>query len=380
MSGDVCGGAERPHCRGTRQERIEKENCVGVGATKARAASLRRGQNTVRAMRLERPGPVAGLPLRLVEVPDPTAGTGEIRLRVGVCGICHTDLHIVEGELDLPRLPLIPGHQIVGIVDQVGEEVTRFRAGERAGVAWLHDACGQCDFCRSGRENLCSHARFTGLHVDGGYAEYVTIPADFAYAVPERYSDEHAAPLLCAGIIGYRALRLCRIQPGGRLGLYGFGASAHIALQIARHWGCEVYVFSRNPEHRDLATRLGAAWVGPPQENAPVALQSSILFAPAGNLVPRALESLERGGTLALAGIYMSPIPGLDYDKHLYHERSVTSVANSTRQDGEELMALARSFHIETHTEVFPLKDANEALRRLKESRIEASAVLTIGG
>jgi propanol-preferring alcohol dehydrogenase len=327
-------------------------------------------------MCLERPAPVEDAPLHLAERPLPKPGPGEVLLKVRACGVCHTDLHTVEGELELPRLPLVPGHQVVGMAEQVGPDVGRFRVGERVGVAWLHEACGRCKFCRTGRENLCPEARFTGLSVDGGYAEYLKAKADFAYRIPQGYDDQEAAPLLCAGIVGYRALRLSRIERGARLGLFGFGASAHIAIQVARHWDCRVYVFTRAAAHRRLAEELGAAWVGGAEDDPGVALQSAVIFAPAGRLVPRALERLDRGGTLALAGITMTPLPQMDYRRHLYHERAVVSVANATRQDGEELMKLAGEIRLRTHVEAFPLAEANRVLQLLKQSRIQASAVL----
>ncbi len=331
----------------------------------------------MQAMRLSEPKPIEENPLELVELPVPTPGPGEVRLQVQVCGICHTDLHIVEGDLSLPRLPIVPGHQIVGRVEAVGEGVTRFREGDRVGVPWLYSTCGRCEFCRSGRENLCREARFTGYHVNGGFAQFMVVPADFAYPIPEGFPDLQAAPLLCAGIIGYRALRLSQVQPGQRLGLYGFGASAHIAIQVARHWGCEVYVFTRSKGHQDLARELGAAWVGQAQDTPPAPLHSAIIFAPAGWIVHEALRVLERGGTVALAGIHMSPIPEMDY-RLLYWERTVRSVANSTRRDAEELLQLAAEIPIQTTVEAFPLAEANRALRMLKGSRIDGAGVLQI--
>ena len=328
------------------------------------------------AMRLHRPALAASAPLVAEMVPDPAPGPDEILLRVSACGVCHTDLHTAEGDIPLPRLPIVPGHQIVGRVEAVGERVSSWSVGDRAGAAWLRHTCGTCHFCVSGAENLCERAEFNGLHSDGGYAEYATVPGDFAYRIPEVYADHEAAPLLCAGIIGYRALKRSRIRPGGRLGLYGFGASAHVAIQIALHQRCEVYVFTRSPNHQSLAKRLGAAWVGRAEDSPPARLDAAIIFAPAGALVPEALRVMQRGGTLALAGITMSPIPSLEYDRHLYHERTVTSVANATRDDGRELMALAGEMKIRTTTEVFPLREANRVLSLLKESRIEASAVL----
>ncbi|MGQ9920481.1 MAG: zinc-binding alcohol dehydrogenase family protein, partial [Desulfobacca sp.] len=270
----------------------------------------------MQAMVLEFPGPIASQPLLLQELPPPLPGPGEIVVKVRACGVCHTDLHIVEGELPLARLPLIPGHQIVGEVVEVGPRTDRFQVGERVGLAWLRWACGRCRFCRRGLENLCEEAQFTGFHYDGGYAQLTAAPAAFAYRLPATIPDREAAPLLCAGIIGYRALKRSDIKPGRRLGLYGFGGSAHLAIQIARHWQCEVYVFTRSPGHQELARQLGAAWIGQAQDTPPAPLDSAIIFAPAGNLVPEALRALDKGGTLALAGIHMSQIPPLEYDKH----------------------------------------------------------------
>lgn len=331
----------------------------------------------MRAMVLHEPAPIETAPLRLEETATPRPGPGEVRLRVRACGICHTDLHVVEGELPPVKRPIIPGHQIVGVVDALGEGVEAPRPGERAGVPWLHQTCGACAFCLRGEENLCERARFTGYSADGGYAEYAVAPADFVYPLPAGLSDIAAAPLLCAGIIGYRALRLSGVRPGERLGLYGFGASAHIAIQVARHWGCEVYVFSRGEEHRRLAAALGAAWTGHAEESPPGLLDAAIIFAPAGRLVLEALRVLRKGGTLALAGIYMSPIPEMPYDL-LYGERVVRSVANSTRQDAAELLQLAAEIPVKTEVEVFPLAEANQALRRLKEGQIRGAGVLEI--
>ena len=329
----------------------------------------------MQAMVLRSPGPVADNPLALSELPPPEPGPGQIRLRVRACGVCHTDLHTVEGELALPRLPLIPGHQIVGEVDGVGEGVNHTRIGERVGVAWLASACGQCEFCRRGQENLCPQARFTGLHVDGGYAGYALAREGFVYPIPERFSDEEAAPLLCAGIIGYRSLRLSEIQPGGCLGLFGFGASAHLAIQVARHWGCQVFVFTRGAEHRRLAMELGAAWAGAAEEDPPVPLDAAVTFAPVGGLVPLALARLRPGGTLAINAIHMSPIPELKYEL-LYGERTVRSVANFTTRDAREFLQLAAGIPIRTEVELFPLAEANAVLQRLKKSDIRGAAVL----
>jgi propanol-preferring alcohol dehydrogenase len=292
--------------------------------------------------------------------------------------VCHTDLHTVEGDLALPKLPLVPGHQIVGMVEARGEGATRFELGRRVGVPWLYRTCGRCSFCDRGLENLCEDALFTGLHADGGYAEAMVVPQEFAYPLPQGFTDVEAAPLLCAGIIGYRALRLSRVRPGQRLGLYGFGGSAHVTIQVARHLGCEVYVFTRSEGHRQLARRLGAAWVGSAEDTPPAKLQGSIIFAPVGELVPEALRVLDRGGTLALAGVTMTPIPELDYDRLLYWERTVRSVANFTRQDALELLQLAAEIPIQTATQTFPLQEANEALLALKRSEIDGTGVLVV--
>jgi len=332
----------------------------------------------VKAMLLEFPGPVAGLPLKLTELPPPLPGPGQIVIQVSHCGVCHTDLHTVEGELPLERLPVIPGHQVVGQVVDQGPGVIRFRPGDRVGLGWLFKSCGSCRFCLGGQENLCEAAEFTGLHRDGGYAEQVVAEADFVYPLPTDLPGEIAAPLLCAGIIGYRALRLSGIKPGGRLGLYGFGASAHIAIQVARYWGCEVLVFTRSAGHQGLARDLGALWVGQAQDPPPTKLDAAIIFAPTGALVPEALRVLERGGTLALAGVHLSDIPALNYRQHLYFEKTLRSVTASTRQDGRELLELAAAIPIRPQVQLFPLAEANQALKLLKAGKINGAAVLVV--
>lgn len=332
----------------------------------------------MKAQRLSHAGPIDERPLELGDVDAPHPGPHEVRLRIHTCGLCHTDLHTVEGDLRLPHLPITPGHQIVGVVDEAGRDVTRFRAGDRLGVPWLYSTCGKCEYCTSGRENLCDNARFTGYHADGGYAEHMIVHEDFAYPIPRQFSDVQAAPLLCAGVIGYRALRLSGVRPGQRLGLYGFGASAHIALQIARHQGCEIYVFTRSKQHQDLAAELGAAWTGKAEEKAPHPVESSIIFAPAGQLVPHALRALKKGGTVALAGIHMSPLPEMQYAL-LYEERTLRSVANSTRDDVREMLEIAGKIPVRTEVETFSLEETNEALRRLKVSEIRGSGVVIIG-
>lgn len=332
----------------------------------------------MKAMVLSRTASVDTSPLHIQEVPIPKPGPGQVLVQLNVCGVCRTDLHVIEGELERPKLPLIPGHQAVGVISLVGPAVSERTVGERVGIAWLQGTCGQCEFCRSGRENLCLAARFTGYQVDGGYADYAVVPASFAYPIPAVFSDEEAAPLLCAGIIGYRALRLSGIRPGQRLGMYGFGASAHIAIQIARHWGCEVYVCSLKPQHQALAREMGATWVGGAAESPPMRLHGAIMFAPAGELVPSALHALERGGTLAIAGIHMSPIPSLDYDRDIFGERVIRSVTANTKQDGLELLREAAAIPIRPHTQQFSLEQANKALQALKVGAINGAAVLSI--
>ncbi|WP_447970924.1 zinc-dependent alcohol dehydrogenase family protein [Nitrospira sp. M1] len=332
----------------------------------------------MKAMLLTQEGDVSKAPLRLTELPAPHPGPGQVRVKVQVCGVCRTDLHIVEGELPRSTRPIIPGHETIGIVDQIGPQVHHLKEGDRVGIAWLQHTCGHCEFCLNNRENLCAQTLFTGYHVHGGYAEYALVPEHFAYPIPSIFSDEEAAPLLCAGIIGYRALRRSHIKPGQRLGLYGFGASAHITIQIARNWGCSVYVCSLREEHRALARQLGAVWVGDATEGPPDTLHGAILFAPAGELVPPALQALEKGGTLALAGIHMSAIPPLDYAQELFHERTLQSVTANTKQDGLDLFQEASDIPIRTHTQSFTLEAANIALQELKMGTIQGAGVLTL--
>ena len=330
-------------------------------------------------MVLDTPALAETHPLRMREKGLPIPGPGEIRVRVEACGVCRTDLHVVEGDLKPRRPAVVPGHEVVGRVDALGadlESASAPRIGARVGVAWLHRTCGACRFCLRGAENLCLEPCFTGWQVDGGYAEYCLAPADFVYLLPETRSARELAPLLCAGIIGYRAYLRSGVQPGQRLGLYGFGGSAHIAIQVARHFGCEVFVFSRGGEHRALAEELGASWIGESRERSPHPLDAAILFAPSGDLVPYALESLDRGGVLAIAGIHLSDVPSLDYQRHLFQEREVRSVTANTRADGRALMELATKIPIHTTTRPYPLEQANEALIDLKQDRIRGAAVL----
>ncbi len=332
----------------------------------------------MKAMVLEKSGPIEVSPLRWVDLPDPQPGSGEVRLKVRCCAICRTDLHVIEEELPPQKRPIIPGQQIVGVVDRLGEGCRRLRLGQRIGVAWLRHTCGECAFCRSGRENLCESSRFTGYHADGGYAEYAVVPEEYAYEIPDAFSDIDAAPLLCAGIIGYHALRRSNLPRGGTLGLYGFGSSAHVVIQIARHRGCPVYVVTRGERHRELARRMGAVWGGERAADMPAKVDSAIIFAPAGELVPPALEALKKGGTLALAGIYMTPIPQLDYEKHVFYERTIASVTANTRADGRELLAEAAEIPIRPHTTAYALAEANRALQDLKADRINGTGVLVL--
>jgi len=332
----------------------------------------------MRAWVLEKPGPVGEADFRFTEVPRPRPGPGEVLLRVQACGVCHTDLHLVEGELALRKRPLIPGHEVVGRVEELGPGVEGVSPGERLGVAWLHWTCGECGFCSRGRENLCQVGKFTGWDVDGGFAEYMVAPAAFTYPIPARFSDVQAAPLLCAGIVGYRAFKLATAGfPPGRLGLYGFGASAHLVIQVARHLGWEVFVFTRSPQNKALADQLGAVWVGEATDRPPAPLDAAVIFAPAGWIVPQALKALDKGGRVALAGIYMSPIPQLPYEL-VYFERELKSVANATREDGREFLTLAAEIPIWVETETFPLQAADQALAKLKERRLRGAAVLLV--
>ena len=332
----------------------------------------------MRAWVVEAPGPIESAPLARRDLPEPQPGPGEIVVAVDVCGVCRTDLHVAEGDLPPRRRAVVPGHQIVGRVHARGAGAHRFEAGARVGVAWLWRACGACAYCRAGAENLCRAPRFTGWDEDGGYAERVRVPEEFAYALPESLGSEAAAPLLCAGIIGYRALKRSGVRAGGTLGLYGFGSSAHIALQVARHWGARVFVVTREATHRALALRLGAEWAGDLHERPPQKLEAAVNFAPVGTLVPPALEALAPGGTLACAGIHMSAVPELDYQKHLFEERSLTSVTANTRADGRELLELAARIPLRPETSVFAFDQANDALVALKRGVIVGSGVLRI--
>jgi len=346
----------------------------------------------VRAWLLHRPADVAGQPLVLAESPEPRPGPGQVRLRIEACGVCRTDLHTVEGDLDLPVLPIVPGHQVVGVVDAVGAGVEGVRRGERRGVYWLYQACGRCGPCRRGEENLCERPEFTGLHRNGGYAEAIVAPAAFTVPIPDTFSAVEAAPLLCAGVIGYRSLRLSRLRRGERLALFGFGASAHLVIQVARYWGCDVVVYTRSPAHQRLARTLGATWAGPAplgpgasgaepvapsQPGGPPEADRAIIFAPAGELVPAALRAVRPGGTVAINAIHMTDIPSFPY-RLIYGERTLLSVANVTRRDAEEFMRLAAEIPVRTEVRVYPFSEANLALRDLKSGAVGGAAVLAV--
>jgi len=329
----------------------------------------------MKACLLHSTAPVESNPLIYTDTATPQPGRGEVLIRVHACAVCRTDLHVIEGELPPRKSPLIPGHQVVGTIAELGDGAHRFALGARVGVAWLHHTDQTCEYCRRGMENLCDHPAFTGYTVDGGYAEYAVAPEDWIYAIPEAFHDHQAAPLLCAGIIGFRSLRLSEIKHGGKLGLYGFGAAAHLAIQVARHWGVEVYAATRDQRHQQLALELGAVWAGGTVAEPPVKLDSAIIFAPAGEIVPAALKALRKGGVLALGGIHMSTIPALDYNL-LYQERVVRSVTNNTREDGAEFLRIAAQIPIRTEVQVYPLREANRALNLLKNDAIRGAAVL----
>jgi alcohol dehydrogenase, propanol-preferring len=317
-------------------------------------------------------------PLDVVERATPVPGSDELLVEVHACGVCRTDLHLVEGDLKPRRPGVVPGHQVAGTVVEHGPHATGFSVGDRVGIAWLRRTCGACRWCRTGRENLCPASQYTGWDADGGLSELAVVPASFAYALPPGFDDVHVAPLLCAGIIGYRALRMAAVPPGGRLGLYGFGSSAHITAQIARAQGVEVSVMTRGAGNRRLAQEMGVEFVGEAQEAPPRPLDSAIVFAPAGELVPVALAALDRGGTVALAGVHMSDVPGLVYQQHLFYERSLRSVTSNTRRDGVELLRLAARLGVAVHTTAYPFDRAADALRDLASGRVSGSAVVTL--
>ena len=329
----------------------------------------------MKACILRSPAPIETNPLEFTEVPKPEPGDGQVLVRVNACGVCRTDLHVVEGELAPRKSPITPGHQVVGTVEAAGSGATRYPIGTRVGIAWLHSTDGSCEYCKSGQENLCDHPSLTGYTVDGGYAEYALAEEGFVYPIPDGFADLAAAPLLCAGIIGFRCLRLANVERGGRLGLYGFGAAAHVAIQVARHWGAEVYACTRDQRHQKLALELGAVWAGGTVDPPPDPLDAAIVFAPAGEIVPAALKALKKGGSLVLGGIHMSTIPPLNYDL-LYEERVIRSVANNTRRDGEDFLRVAAEIPVRTQVTAYPLCEANRALNDLKSDRVNGAAVL----
>jgi propanol-preferring alcohol dehydrogenase len=333
---------------------------------------------TMRAWAVASPGPLDTQPLRQVDRPIPVAGPRQVLVRVSACGVCRTDLHLALGELAPRRPGTVPGHQVVGRVAAVGGDVTGWQVGDRLGIAWLAGTCGRCRWCREGSENLCEGSVYTGWDLDGGFAPYVVADAGYTYRLPAGIDDVTAAPLLCAGIIGYRALRRARVPPGGRLGIYGFGSSAHITAQIAIRQGALVYVMSRGRQARDLAVELGATWVGGPTDAPPTLLDSAIVFAPAGELVPIALGALDAGGTLALAGIHMSTVPPLDYARHLFRERDLRTVTSNTRADGEELLALADHLRLDVRTTVYAFDAVPEALDDVARGRTTGSGVIDL--
>lgn len=364
-----------------------KANPERVGAERTNPDKANREESglgrlpaTMRAWRVRAQGPIATHPLELAEVAVPTPAPGEVLVRVLTCGVCRTDLHVAEGDLPVRRPHVTPGHEIVGRVVAHGPDAgQRFAVGDRIGIAWLRRTCGSCRHCRAGRENLCEASRYTGWDTDGGYAEYATVPEAYAYEIPDAFDDVAAAPLLCAGIIGYRALRRANVPPGGRLGLYGFGGSAHLTAQLAIAQGIEVHVLTRGDAARHLALKLGAASAGDARDLPPVPLDSAIIFAPAGDIVPPALEGLAPGGTLAVAGIHLSDIPELNYARHVFHERTLTSVESNTRRDGEEFLALASRLGVRAHVTEYAFEDAPRALEYLARGDVEGAGVLRIG-
>ena len=331
----------------------------------------------MRAQVLERPGRAISHPLVARDLPVPEAGPGMLVVRVAACGVCRTDLQLCEGDLEAHVLPIVPGHQAVGTVEAVGDGAVGFRPGDRVGVAWLGDACGICEACRSGRENLCERARFTGWDVNGGFATHLAVRADFALRLPSGFDDLAAAPLLCGGVIGYRSFQRCRVKPGGKLGLYGFGASAHITIQIARNFGCRVFVATRSARDRERARQLGAEWTGGYDDRPPAPLDAAITFAPSGDVVRSSLRALGRGGTVAINAIHLDRLPEMPY-ADLWWERNLVSVANFTRQDAAEFLQLAAAIPVRTTYEIHPLEHANVALERIRDGRVDGAAVLVM--
>lgn len=335
---------------------------------------------TMKAWEITKPAQVNGphFPLKYVTKPVPQPKANETLVKVLDCGVCHTDLHVSEGDLPVHKQNLTPGHEIIGEVVKNGSEAHRFKIGDRIGIPWLRWTCGVCEYCRSGQENLCPNSKYTGWDHDGGYAEYATVPEGFAYHIPKSFSNAEAAPLLCAGIIGYRAYERANIPAGGKLGLYGFGGSAHITAQIALAQGIQVHVFTRGKDAQKFALKIGCTSVQNTYDLAPVPLDSSIIYAPVGDCVPNALKSLRPGGTLAMAGIHMTDIPQMSYDSHLFHEKNLTSVESNTRHDGETFLTLASRLHIHPHITTYPLAKADEALKNVKSGDLKGACVLKV--
>ncbi len=329
-------------------------------------------------MVLDRSANIDDSPLVMREVDDPHPGGGEVRVRVSVCAVCRTDLHIIEGDLPERKRPIIPGHQVVGVVDELGEGCSTLKEGDRIGIAWLRSTDGTCRFCRASRENLCPSSRYTGYHSDGGYAEYTVVPEEFAYRLPGKFDDVVGSPLLCAGLIGYRALKRAGVPDRGKLLLVGFGSSAHVVLQIALHRGYETFVVTRSKNHVQMARAMGAAWAGTDTADLPDKMDSAILFAPVGRLVPPIMAALERGGILSIAGIHLTDVPSLNYEQHLFYDKEIRSVAANTREDGRELLAEAAEAGVRPHVKTYSLADANAALQDMKHSRVDGTGVLLI--
>ncbi len=331
----------------------------------------------MKAMVLEQQANLENYPLKLKEVRIPEPEDKEIRLQISVCGVCRTDLHIVEGELPAHKMPVIPGHQIVGRIDKTGAKAKKYKIGQRLGIPWLYKTCGKCKYCRSGKENLCENAMFTGYDADGGFAEYVIVEEDFAYPLPENYTDKEVAPLLCAGVIGYQAFKATGLKNSGKLGLFGFGSSAHILLQICNHLGIETYVVSRTETELKLAEKLGAKWTGSIDKDMGTLLDAVIVFAPSGELLVKALKKIDKGGIVVSAGIYTTPLPGFDYS-YIYPEKTLCSVAHTSRNNVKEFLKIAGEFKIETKINEYKLTDANIALLNIKNSKVSGSSILII--
>ncbi|MHA1721339.1 MAG: zinc-dependent alcohol dehydrogenase family protein [Promethearchaeota archaeon] len=331
----------------------------------------------MKAMILKKTAPIENSPLKYMEIPKPEPQKDEIRIKLRACGVCHTDLHEIEGDLPMMKKNLIPGHEIIGIIDKIGENVDNFKIGDRVGVPWLYSSCGTCKYCKRSQENLCNDAKFTGYHVNGGYAEYMIASSKYAYLIPEIFSDAEAAPLMCAGVIGYRSIKMSQIKPGETLGLFGFGASAHIVIQIAKYWNCDVFVFTRSKNHQEHARKLGASWVGTSKESPPKKIDRAISFVPSGLIIPDILRVLDKGGTLAINAVHLTDIPPISWDL-IYFERQIISVANVTREDAIEFLKLAPEIPIKTEIHTYDLKDANSALQDLKNSKFNGAAVLII--